>query len=57
MGQLLPKLEITYDQNIWDKYGPYSCTLNIDEVDDIEKTWKELATKIDEPVDKVKHAI
>jgi alanyl-tRNA synthetase len=54
---LLPKINVTIDQDIWAKYGPYSCTLNIDEVDDIEKTWQELAVKINEPVDKVKAAI
>jgi alanyl-tRNA synthetase len=57
LGQLLPKLNIEIDQDIWAKYGPYSCTLNIDEVEDIEKTWAELAAKIDEPVEKVKSAI
>ena len=57
LGQLLPKLNVEIDQDIWAKYGPYSCTLNIDEVEDIEKTWAELATKINEPVEKVKSAI
>ena len=42
---------------MWNKFGPYSCTLNIDEVEDIEKTWAELAVKINEPVDKVKQGI
>ena len=42
---------------MWNKSGPYSCTLNIDEVEDIEKTWAELAVKINEPVDKVKQGI
>jgi hypothetical protein len=31
--------------------------LNIDETDDIEKTWAELAAKIGEPVEKVKEKI
>jgi alanyl-tRNA synthetase len=57
MESLLPKLEVTIDENIWSKYGPLSSQLNIDEVDDIEKTWKELADKIGEPVDKVKSSI
>lgn len=58
MGLLMPKLDdVKQDQKIWEKYGPYSCTLNIDEVSDIETTWKELAAKIDEPVDDVKAAI
>lgn len=42
---------------MWNKFGPYSCTLNIDEVEDIEKTWAELAVKINEPVYKVKQGI
>jgi hypothetical protein len=42
---------------IWDKFGPYSCTLNIDEVDSIEKTWQELSDKIEVPVDDIKKAI
>jgi len=45
------------DQKVWNKFGPYSCTLNIDEQDDIEKTWAELAEKIDEPVDSLKACI
>lgn len=57
LSQLLPKLKIEVDQKIWDKYGPYSCTLNIDEVDNIEDTWKELAAKIEEPVEQVKQSI
>lgn len=57
MAYLLPKLEVEPDQDVWDKYGPYSCTLNIDEVDNIEQSWAELAKKMDTPVDKVKAAI
>ena len=44
-------------QDIWDKFGPYSCILNIDEVDDIDKTWQEISELIGEPVDSVKKAI
>jgi alanyl-tRNA synthetase len=51
------KINVNIDAELWNKYGPYSCTLNIDEVDDIEKTWAELAEKINEPVDKVKQSI
>lgn len=36
MAYLLSKLEVQVDQDIWDKYGPYSSTLNIDEVENIE---------------------
>ena len=43
--------------DIWQKFGPYSCTLNIDEVDDIEQTWADLANKIDVPVEDLKSSI
>lgn len=48
---------VEVDEEVWSKFGPYSCTLNIDEVDDIEETWKELAKKIGMPVQKVKDGI
>lgn len=48
---------VEIDEEVWDKFGPYSCTLNVDETDDIEKTWAELAAKIDMPVQKVKDGI
>jgi len=57
MNFLLPKIDVTLDEKIWEKYGPYSCTLNIDETDDIEKTWAELAAKLGEPVEQVKQSI
>ena len=34
------------NDNIWEKLGPYSSQLNIDEVDDVEKTWQEIADLI-----------
>ena len=45
------------NQEIWQKFGPYSCTLNIDEVDDIEQTWADLANKIEVPVEDLKSSI
>ena len=39
-GYMLQKLNMEINQEIWDKFGPYSCTLNIDEVEDIDKTWQ-----------------
>lgn len=48
---------VVIDEEVWSKFGPYSCTLNIDETDDIDKTWAELAEKIDVPVDKLKESI
>jgi len=54
---LRPKFGVDINQEIWEKFGPYSCTLNIDEVDNIDDTWKQLAERIDAPVEDVKQAI
>jgi alanyl-tRNA synthetase len=57
MSYLLPKLEVTNNVEIWEKFGPISCTLNVDEVEDIDKTWADIATKIGEDIETVKHAV
>ena len=54
---VIQKLNISLDSDIWEKFGPYSCLLNIDEVDDIEKTWKIISEKIGENEENVKNAI
>lgn len=51
------KLGVSMDNDIWEKFGPYSCRLNIDEVEDIEKTWQEIADLVNEPVEKIKKTI
>ena len=51
------KTGVEINQEIWQKFGPYSCTLNIDEVENIEETWAELANKIDVPVEDLKSSI
>lgn len=48
---------VVLNEEVWKKYGPYSCTLNIDEVDNIEDTWAELSAKIDVPVEELKTSI
>jgi alanyl-tRNA synthetase len=51
------KLKIEVNSEIWEKFGPYSCTLNIDEVDDPDKAWQDISDKIGVDVDTVKKAI
>ena len=43
---LTEKLGVEIKSDIWEKFGPYSCQLNIDEVDDIEKTWERISLEI-----------
>jgi alanyl-tRNA synthetase len=54
---LRSKVDVKVDQAIWEKFGPYSCLLNIDEVEDIEKTWATLSEKIGVEVNTLKAAI
>lgn len=54
---LQSKLGIQINQEIWDKLGPYSCILNIDEVENIEETWKNISQLIGVDVDQIKKAI
>ena len=39
LNYLREKLGIEIDNEVWKKFGPYSCLLNVDEVDDLDKTW------------------
>lgn len=54
---LKDKLEMSINNEVWEKFGPYSCQLNIDEVDNIDKTWESISKTIDIPVETVKEAI
>jgi len=33
------KVDVRINEEIWNKFGPYSCQLNIDEIEHIDKTW------------------
>ncbi|WP_414837655.1 alanine--tRNA ligase [Candidatus Nanosalina sp. VS9-1] len=61
MPETLEKMKertgLEIDQDIWEKFLPHSSELNIDEVDDIDEKWQEVAEKIDEDVDDLKDAI
>jgi alanyl-tRNA synthetase len=45
------------DQEIWEKFLPHSSELNVDEVEDIEEKWREIAEEVDEDVEDLKEAI
>lgn len=54
---LTSKLGINMDNEIWQKLGPYSCRLDVDECEDMEKTWNQIADLIGYPLDVIKKAI
>jgi alanyl-tRNA synthetase len=57
LGYLTEKLGVEIQSDIWEKFGPYSCQLNIDEVDDIEATWARLSKEVGVEVAPLKQAI
>lgn len=57
LGYITEKLDVRIDGAVWEKFGPYSCQLNIDEVDDIEATWARLGAEIGVEVPVLKQAI
>ncbi len=61
MKQVVEKLYertgVEPDRDIWQQFLPYAGHLNLDEVDDIEETWQEIAEKIDVPVDELKDEV
>lgn len=51
------KVDLPIDNSIWEKMGPLSCLLNIDEVDDIEQTWQQIADQLEMDLTVVKKNI
>lgn len=54
---MIDKMEIDEGNELWKKLGPYSSQLNVDEVDDIDSTWKSIAELIDEDLNTIKNTI
>ena len=61
MPETLEKMKertgLDVDQEVWEKFLPHSSELNVDEVEDIDEKWKEIAEKIDEDVEDLKDEI
>lgn len=51
------KLDVVVDEKIWEKFGPYSCLLDVDEAENIDKTWEFIAEKVGVTVQELKKAI
>lgn len=50
-------LNLNFDEGIWEKFSPYSCQLDIDESEDIEKTWEKISEFIGMSITDVKAQI
>ena len=57
LEKMKEKTGLDINQEVWEKFLPHSSELNIDEVEDIDEKWEEIAEKIDEDVDELKAEI
>ncbi|MBU2441038.1 MAG: alanine--tRNA ligase, partial [Nanoarchaeota archaeon] len=55
--KLKKKLEVKFNQALYKKFAPLASKLNLDEVDDIDKQWKDVAEEIGVEVDELKEKI
>lgn len=54
---LQSKVKVDMNTEVWQKLGPYSCLLNIDEVENIESTWQTVSDRTGVSVEEMKKAI
>jgi len=57
LGFLKEKLGMEIMNDVWEKFGPYSCLLNVDELESVDKTWADISATIGVDVDTLKKAI
>ncbi|CAD8145192.1 unnamed protein product [Paramecium octaurelia] len=54
---LAQKLQVEYSNDVWKAFGPYSCLLNVDEVENVDKTWEFISSQIGYDVQTIKKEI
>ena len=56
-GLLSSKLQLQQDEKIWGGFGQYSSQLDVDEAEDIDKTWQQIGDLIGLDVQEVKDKV
>lgn len=54
---LSAKVDVQFENEVWRKFGPYSCLLNVDESDNIAETWEYISKEIGYDVETIKKEI
>lgn len=54
---LKTRLHLTESEELWSRFGPLSCRLNVDEAESLENAWAQIAAILHLPVAEVKHSI
>ena len=51
------RLHLPIQDKVWEAFGPLSCLLNVDEVDDVATVWAQIGRELGMEADAVRHAI
>ena len=43
---MVERTGVKLTNEVWEKISPYTCRLNVDESEDIEKAWKSVADEV-----------
>ena len=54
---LTEKLGVKINDEIWEKFGPYSCMLDVDDCANLDDTWRDISKKIGIEEHKIKEAM
>ncbi len=57
LEKMKERTDLEVNQEIWEDFLPHSGDLNVDEVDDIDEKWKEIAERMEIDVDELKDEI
>jgi alanyl-tRNA synthetase len=57
IAKLRKNLKVEFDEALYKKFAPLASKLNLDEADDIDKQWKQVATQLGVSVDELKNKI
>lgn len=57
IAKLRKNLKVEFDESLYRKFAPLASKLNLDEADDIDKQWKQVATQLEVSVDELKNKI
>ncbi len=57
IAKLRKNLKVEFDESLYKKFAPLASKLNLDEADDIDKQWKEVANQLGVSIDELKKKI
>jgi alanyl-tRNA synthetase len=57
LSRVLEKIDVNFDTELFMKFAPHASLLNLDEVEDVNVVWKEIADKLNLSVEELKKTL